>query len=130
MRRTVESVSSPPVTLVSVPRRAVLSPGFVRRGGACAGPRPVRCTYDCLHEGYRGSMPTPGEAPAARPFRMVVIVASLGGLAAVIELLAHLPASFPAPILLMTHRSPTADEDQHVSVLQRHSSLPVRLARP
>lgn len=64
----------------------------------------------------------------AAPFAVVAIAASSGGLEATSELLAALPADFPAPILLVQHRSP---EHEHllVEILQQRLSLRVVGAR-
>ena len=43
-------------------------------------------------------------------YKAVVIGASAGGLNALQEILAPLPADFPLPILVVQHRPPTADE--------------------
>jgi two-component system chemotaxis response regulator CheB len=61
---------------------------------------------------------------------LVVAVASKGGLAAVSRLLEGLPASFEVPLLLVQHRTPSYPDDQYVAILQRHSPLPVQVARP
>lgn len=41
-----------------------------------------------------------------RPRHVVALAASAGGLAAMSEILAHLPAGFPAPILVLQHQDP------------------------
>jgi two-component system, chemotaxis family, protein-glutamate methylesterase/glutaminase len=58
------------------------------------------------------------------PDRIVVIGTSLGGLTALEALLPALPASFPAPIVIVQHRSKDSDGGM-TTVLQRHSSLPI-----
>lgn len=58
---------------------------------------------------------------------MVVIIGSLGGSAAIRDVLAGLPADFPAAVLVVQHRSPAAD-DPFVSGLTRRVALPVRTA--
>jgi len=64
---------------------------------------------------------------AAAPDCVVVIASSAGGLAALQQLLAALPAEFPAAIVVVQHLSPT-----HPSVmarlLQRHAALRVQEA--
>jgi two-component system chemotaxis response regulator CheB len=61
-------------------------------------------------------------------FDIVAIAASSGGLEAASELLAALPADFPAPILLVQHRTP---EYEHllIEILQRRVALRVVAAR-
>jgi two-component system chemotaxis response regulator CheB len=65
-----------------------------------------------------------GSAPA---FDVVVIAASLGGPAAVGHVLAALPADYPAPVLVVQHRSP-ANDHPYVAALTRRAALPVRAA--
>ena len=53
-------------------------------------------------------MPRPGQTSSSAwesilPFEVVALAASAGGLAAFSEILADLPADFPAPILLLQH---------------------------
>jgi two-component system chemotaxis response regulator CheB len=66
-----------------------------------------------------------GEARGA--FDVVVIAASLGGPRAVGQVLAGLPADYPAAVLVVQHRSPTLD-DPFVVAASRRSVLPVRAA--
>lgn len=62
---------------------------------------------------------------AAAPFDLVVVGASLGGLAALQALLAGLPAGFDLPIAIVQHRRP--DEDSRlVDLLARVTPLDVR----
>ena len=65
-----------------------------------------------------------GLVPAGR-FKLVVVVASLGGLDATVELLEALPDAFSVPVLLIQHRQAGADIDRLTNVLQRHTKLPV-----
>ncbi|HET9767442.1 MAG TPA: chemotaxis protein CheB [Thermoanaerobaculia bacterium] len=70
---------------------------------------------------------------AARPtpraaYDLVVIGASLGGVAALRHLLAELPAGFPAALAIVQHRRPDA-ESPLVNLLGAVSALPVREPR-
>lgn len=56
---------------------------------------------------------------------MIVIGGSLGGMAALREILRPLPASFPVPIAVVLHRHRDSD-DALVPLLQRELHLPVR----
>jgi two-component system CheB/CheR fusion protein len=57
--------------------------------------------------------------------QLVVVGASAGGVEALTTLLATLPASFPAPIVLAQHLDPS--RPSHLAdILERHSTLPVR----
>lgn len=62
------------------------------------------------------------------PPSVVVIGASAGGVAALTTLVGALPADFPAPIVVVLHRTPTA-ESLLVEILARRSRLPVMDAR-
>ncbi|MFD7665852.1 chemotaxis protein CheB [Streptomyces sp. NPDC059788] len=59
-------------------------------------------------------------------FDVVCMTASLGGVSAYREILAALPDTFPAAVVLVQHR-PVREQDGLVGVLQYRSSLPVRL---
>ena len=61
--------------------------------------------------------------------RIVVIAASAGGIEALIRILCALPADFPAPILIVQHRTARRPE-LLARVLQRECRLPVRDAVP
>jgi two-component system chemotaxis response regulator CheB len=61
------------------------------------------------------------------PFDVVVIAASLGGHAAVRQVLAGLPADFPAAVLVVQHRARVPD-DPFVAAVGRRTALPVRVA--
>ena len=54
-------------------------------------------------EGPVGSSPIVGFPSASTGFDAVVLVASLGGVKALTTVLAELPASFPAPVLVVQH---------------------------
>jgi two-component system chemotaxis response regulator CheB len=77
-------------------------------------------------------LPLCREAPAAAPapgaFDAVALAASLGGAEALREVLAGLPAWFPAPVLVVQHRLPAA-EQLTVDLLRRRIPLAVELAR-
>jgi two-component system chemotaxis response regulator CheB len=64
------------------------------------------------------------ERSVAKPPAVVVIGASAGGIEAVSTILQSLPKDFPAPIVVVQHRTPTA-ESFLVAVLGRRSTLPV-----
>jgi two-component system chemotaxis response regulator CheB len=59
--------------------------------------------------------------------KLVVIGCSFGGLYALMELLGRLTTDFPAPIVIVQHRS-SDDRDEHrlAHVLGRYSALPVK----
>jgi two-component system, chemotaxis family, protein-glutamate methylesterase/glutaminase len=63
-------------------------------------------------------------AIAEDPFRLVVMAASAGGIAALTEILAALTDSFPAAIAIVQHRAPRAPS-LLAHVLDRRSALPV-----
>ncbi|GAA2345445.1 chemotaxis protein CheB [Streptomyces kunmingensis] len=65
------------------------------------------------------------QSPSAA-FDVVCMTASLGGVSAYREILAALPESFPAALVLLQHR-PVREQDTLVRVLQYRSALPVRL---
>ena len=62
------------------------------------------------------------------PFRLVVVAASAGGIAALTELLANLTGVFPAAIAIVQHRAPRAPSVLAL-ILNRHSAMPVTDAR-
>lgn len=71
-----------------------------------------------------------GQQPGRSPFKLVVVLASLGGLPVMRALLAGLPSGFPVPLLVEQHR-PLSDEPGRLSwLLGRHTALPVRDACP
>jgi two-component system, chemotaxis family, protein-glutamate methylesterase/glutaminase len=64
--------------------------------------------------------------PATGRDRLVVVGTSLGGLAALPVVLCGLRADFPAPVVVVQHRSAAAGFSALASVLQRNCSLEVR----
>jgi two-component system chemotaxis response regulator CheB len=63
-------------------------------------------------------------------FRFVIMVASLGGLAPMTEILSQLPATFPVPVLIVQHRTALRDPGSLAKLLQQVTPLPVRPGRP
>ena len=61
------------------------------------------------------------------PFGVVVIASSLGGIAALSEVLSALPANFPAPIIIVQHLQP-AYKSQLDEILNRRTPLHVKWA--
>ena len=61
------------------------------------------------------------------PYDLVAIVASTGGMKALEQILAWLPADFPVPIAVVQHRS-THHPNLLARVLSRHTELAVKLA--
>jgi len=60
--------------------------------------------------------------------RVIVVGASAGGIRSLTTLLEELPREFPVPIVIVQHRS--EEYNSHlVSLLARHSNLPVKSAR-
>src|SRR5262245_30567389 len=57
-------------------------------------------------------------------FDVVAIAASIGGLKAIRAILAALPETFPAAIIVQTHLNPTCPSHM-VDILRSHSPLPV-----
>jgi len=68
------------------------------------------------------------EATPQAPYDLVAIVASAGGVKALEEILAWLPADFPVPLAIVQHRS-TQDPNLLARVLGRHTELAVKLAK-
>lgn len=58
------------------------------------------------------------------PFDVVVAAASFGGVTALSELVARLPAAFPVPVLVVQHRA--AAPDVLADILRWRGTLPVR----
>jgi two-component system, chemotaxis family, protein-glutamate methylesterase/glutaminase len=61
-------------------------------------------------------------------FRLVVVIASLGGLPPISALLAGLPANFPVPLLVLQHRHASERHDALAWLLASRTALPVRSA--
>jgi len=74
-------------------------------------------------------MSATGHSVAPGRFRFVVVVASLGGLPVLTTVLDGLPAAFPVPVLVISHR-PYRDQDTLAALLQKRTSLPVRAGTP
>jgi two-component system chemotaxis response regulator CheB len=66
------------------------------------------------------------ERPFARPW-MIAIAGSAGGVTALVDLLAQLPADLPAAVVIVQHRSATK-QSLLEGILSRHASLPVQMA--
>ncbi|MCC3152073.1 chemotaxis protein CheB [Hymenobacter sp. BT770] len=62
------------------------------------------------------------------PSHLIVIGTSAGGMPALVQLVAQLPASLPAAVLVVQHFSPDADGQQLVNRMARHTELRCRLA--
>lgn len=75
-----------------------------------------------------GAQPGPPGCGARGPVELVVIGASAGGVAAVLQLLGPLPASYPLPIVVALHLLARHDS-QLGRVLGSRLALPVREAR-
>jgi two-component system chemotaxis response regulator CheB len=70
-----------------------------------------------------------GHKPTTREFGRVVVVASLGGLAATTTVLAGLPADYSVPVAVVQHRRRTPDGcDEFAAILGQRTRLPVQLA--
>ena len=66
-------------------------------------------------------------AEVAPAFEIVAVASSAGGLAALTSLLSGLPASFPAPVLLVQHLDPR-HKSLLADMLNRCTELPVKMA--
>lgn len=76
----------------------------------------------------RNAPPLPSPAPATeRTLPVVAMVASLGGLEALSEVLAALPAGFPAAVLVLQHLE-SGRVSRLPQILARRTPLPVRAA--
>ncbi len=62
-----------------------------------------------------------------RPARVVALAGSAGGLAAMLEVIAALPAHFPVPLLVVQHLNPRARSFMP-EILARHAKLAVKQA--
>jgi two-component system, chemotaxis family, protein-glutamate methylesterase/glutaminase len=58
--------------------------------------------------------------------KLVAIGCSFGGLYALMDLLGALTTDYPAPVVVVQHRSATDDEHRLAHVLARYSALPVK----
>lgn len=65
--------------------------------------------------------------PAA-PFGHIVLLASLGGMAAFTTIATALPPEFPVPITVVQHRPHVSGPDVLTAALARRTTLPVRVA--
>jgi two-component system chemotaxis response regulator CheB len=63
-----------------------------------------------------------------RPRHIVALAASAGGLTAVSQILSHLPADFPAPVLVLQHQDPH-HRSWMAEILSRRTRLRVTLVR-
>ncbi|MBH8567584.1 chemotaxis protein CheB [Microvirga sp. STS02] len=63
----------------------------------------------------------------AAPTYLIVVGASAGGMPALVEFVAHLPAAIPAAILVVQHFASDFDGQHLVDRLARHTALPCRL---
>ena len=61
------------------------------------------------------------------PAYLIVVGTSAGGMPALVEFVAHLPATIPAAILVVQHFAPDSDGQHLVDRLARHTALPCRL---
>lgn len=69
------------------------------------------------------------EVTGGSPFDVVLVAASLGGVHALSRLVSALPADFPAPVLVVQHRSPAAP-DLLAGILRRVAAMAVTDAKP
>lgn len=83
-------------------------------------------TPDVQRSGVRPTAPTQ-ESQAG--IRLVAVAGSAGAFAALGAILARLPADFPTPILYLQHLSESYAGNLE-SMLQSHTPMPVRWARP
>jgi two-component system chemotaxis response regulator CheB len=74
-----------------------------------------------------GSVRASGARERAAGVELVVLASSLGGISACGEVLASLPAGFPAPVVVVQHHG--RGSEVLVSLLQRRTRLAVVLAR-
>jgi two-component system chemotaxis response regulator CheB len=70
-----------------------------------------------------------GREDAERPYEIVVLVASAGGIAAIGQVLRALPHDFPLPVVVVQHRSPLVRSTLDTT-LARHTPLKVKFAEP
>ena len=67
----------------------------------------------------------PRSSPSPTRSRLVAVGASWGGLDALTVVLGALPGSFPAPVVVVQHRSPQAHSSSLVNLLAHRSALAV-----
>jgi two-component system, chemotaxis family, protein-glutamate methylesterase/glutaminase len=79
---------------------------------------------------YRGDVSATEHSPVRGSFQLVVLVGSLGGLAAISTILSTLPGQFPVPLLVVKHGRRSTDLDRVTRLLDNVTPLPVRTARP
>ena len=74
-------------------------------------------------------MPQPAgpDEPAPADLRILAMVASAGDLEAVSRVLAGLPSSLPAAVIVLIHQMP-GRASRLASILARHTSLPATAA--
>jgi two-component system, chemotaxis family, protein-glutamate methylesterase/glutaminase len=75
-------------------------------------------------------MSAPEHSPVRSPFRLIVLVGSLGGLAAVSTVLTTLPGEFSVPLLVVQHGPRDTDPHRLTRLLDNVTCLPVRTAQP
>ncbi len=73
-------------------------------------------------------MPTASETGSPLSPKLIVVVASLGGIDAISRLLACLPSWFPVPIVLVQHGRAQPDPGRLSRLLKGRTELPVRTA--
>ncbi|MBU6122641.1 chemotaxis protein CheB [Hymenobacter siberiensis] len=61
------------------------------------------------------------------PAYLIVVGTSAGGMPALVQFVAHLPAALPAAILVVQHFAPDSNGQHLVERLARHTTLPCRL---
>jgi len=64
---------------------------------------------------------------SSRPFQLLTVASSAGGVRALTQLLIGLPADFPVPVVIVQHLDPR-HQTVIAEVLGRHSDMPVKLA--
>jgi two-component system chemotaxis response regulator CheB len=79
---------------------------------------------------YRENVSATERTPVRGPFQLIVLVGSLGGLAAVSTILTTLPGEFPVPLLVVQHGPRSTDPHRLTRLLDNVTCLPVRTARP
>ena len=75
-----------------------------------------------------GARPTPARQRPRSDYDLVVIGASLGGVTALRQVLAELPAGFPAAVAIVQHRRPDADSPLAHLLAQLPADFPAALA--